>query len=522
MTYTGKMQLVSQFAARIPEAILHRHPRVVLSLAWLWTRNLRFAETRRLLDVVTGLLAELASRDELPAIEIQRLRHLLLHREMMLAAAQDDAPRVEQQCLSLIEAFPGDSHPYIAATIYTQLIYAEREQYQLRNLSRLQATAHGILARSPYSFASIALQASVGPSLFFAGRTDAALRALEQGLAEGIRYGGRQSPLAALPALPLSEIVYESNDLERAEQLLQDALPYATELAFVDQLMPGFITDARLKYVRGDVPAALKTLDDAMNIAVERGLERLRLAIVAERIRILLQEGCADQARRFASAAGIAKSADDLVPRRTNTTTDELRAIAWFRLALEESRLQDAQSLARRWRGFCLAKGAIRSLIRWDVLLAQPLFIGGDLRAAQRILREAIAHGAASRAIRTFLDEGQVIYTLLASTYSGDLEVLHPTDAFAAELLETFAKATRKPTLQLASKSSPQGLYGKLSSKEREILTLVSAGMRNREVGQKLGMTEGCVKWYMQQVYDKVGTRRRLQAVERARQLGVI
>jgi LuxR family maltose regulon positive regulatory protein len=362
----------------------------------------------------------------------------------------------------------------------------------------------------------------VGPSLFFAGRTAAALRALEQGLAEGIRYGGRKSPLAALPALPLSEIVYESNDLERAERLLEDALPYATELAFVDQLMPGFITDARIKYARGDAPAALKTLDDAMNIAVERGLERLRLAIVGERIRILLQEGCADQAQRFATAAGIPDPGHDLAPKQSHTTADELRAIAWFRLALEGSRLQEAQSLARHWRGFCAAKGAIRSLVRWNTLLAQPLFIGGDLRAAQRALREAITHAAATRAIRSFIDEGQIVHTLLASTFSGDLEILHPTDAFAAELLEAFEKATRRPVLRAAAKSPPEGLYGKLSAKEREILTLVGAGMRNREVGQKLGMTEGCVKWYMQQVYDKVGTRRRLQAVERARQLGVI
>ena len=48
----------------------------------------------------------------------------------------------------------------------------------------------------------------------------------------------------------------------------------------------------------------------------------------------------------------------------------------------------------------------------------------------------------------------------------------------------------------------------------------MGSGMRNREVAQKLGMTEGSVKWYMQQVYDKIGTRRRLQAVERHGGLG--
>ena len=102
--------------------------------------------------------------------------------------------------------------------------------------------------------------------------------------------------------------------------------------------------------------------------------------------------------------------------------------------------------------------------------------------------------------------------------------MLHPTDAFAAELLETFNTLSRKkPALYaVPQRAAPEGLYGKLSAKEREILALVSTGMRNREVATKLGMTEGSVKWYMQQVYDKIGTRRRLQAVERARQFGVI
>lgn len=522
MTYTGKLQLVSKFAARIPEAILHRHPRVLLSLAWLLTRNLRFEETRKLLAIVTALLHELATSQQVTAQELRSLRHLLLHREMMLTAAQDDAPRVEQQCRHLIEAFPEEAHPYLAGTIYAQLLYAQREQYQLGELDRLVATAQGILARSSYSFASIALQASIGPSLFFAGRTDAALRALEQGLAEGIRFGGRNSPLAALPALPMSELVYEGNDLDRAEQLIESALPFATELGFVDQLMPGFITHARIRHARGDSAGALQALDQGMSIAVERGLERLRLAVVAERVKILIQDGQAEQAVRCARAAGIPHSAETLLPRRCVTTRDEFRATAWFRIALSEGRTPEALGVGRHWRNYCAVKGATRSLIHWDILLARALFVSGDLRAAQRALREAITHAAASRLIRSFIDEGPVIRTLLASTYEADLEVLHPTDAFAAELLETFDQTGRKSAPRTPATAAPEGLYGKLSVKEREILALVSSGMRNREVAQKLGMTEGSVKWYMQQVYDKVGTRRRLQAVERARQFGVI
>jgi LuxR family maltose regulon positive regulatory protein len=187
MTYMGQLAVVSQFAARIPEDILHRCPRLLLSIAWLLTRNLRFEETRKLLGVVADLIAKLESEAQTPPKELKRLRYLLLHREMMLAAAHDDAPRVEQQCQNLIEAMHGECHPYLAGTIYAQLLYAQREQYLLGDLDRLTATAQGILARSSFTFASIALQASIGPSLFFAGRSDAALRALELGLAEAVR-----------------------------------------------------------------------------------------------------------------------------------------------------------------------------------------------------------------------------------------------------------------------------------------------------------------------------------------------
>jgi LuxR family transcriptional regulator, maltose regulon positive regulatory protein len=524
MTYTGKLQIVCQIADRIPEEALHRCPRVLLCRTWMLTLNLRFEEARRMLGIVATLLQRHEAAADLPAEELRHLRYLLLHREMILAVAEDDAPRVEQQCRHLLEAFPEEKHPYLVGTINAQLLYALREQYQLADLDRLTATAQGILARSCYSFACIALQANLGPSLFFAGRTDAALRALEKGLSESMRFGERNSPLAALPALPMSEVLYECNDLERADELLTASLPNANEFGFVDHLMSGYITSARIKHARGDLTGAQQTLDEGMGVAMARKLERLRLAIVAERVKFLLHDGRTEQAVRFARSAGIPQSCEHLLPKRGVTTGDEWRAVAWFRIALSESRMQEALSVGKHWRNFCAARGAIRSLIRWDLLLAQALFISTDVRAAQRTLREAIAHAAASRAIRSFIDEGAIIRTLLASTYEADLDVLHPTDAFAAELLETFnTLSKKKPALYaVANRSAPEGLYGKLSAKEREILALVSTGMRNREVATKLGMTEGSVKWYMQQVYDKIGTRRRLQAVERARQFGVI
>jgi LuxR family maltose regulon positive regulatory protein len=522
MTYTGKLRLVSTFAEQIPDSILQRHPRVLLSVAWLLTRNLRFEETRKLLATVDELLIELESGGQCAADEQRGLRYLFLHRKMMLAAALDDAAAVEQQCRYLIQGFPGDSHPFLEGTIYAQMLYAQREQFKLGDIERLYGTAQETIGRCALSFASIALQASAGPSLWFAGRTDAAMRALEHGLAEGIRFAGLHSSLAALPALPLSELLYESNELDRARQLLDDTLPYATDLGFVDQLMAGFITQARMKRASGDPAAAYCALDDGMAIAAERGLERLRLAVVAERIKFFLQDGHAAEAIRYAQAAGIPRNPDAVLPKGSITTLHEFRATAWFRIAISEDRVSQALTVGKHWRAYCTARGAIRSLVRWDILIAQALFVSGDTRAAQRLLREAIIHASPSRLVRSFIDEGPVIRTLIVNSLEMDIEALQPAGIFAAELLAAFEPASDKHGARSRARGTSEGLYGKLSVKEREILSLVSAGMRNREVARKLGMTEGSIKWYMQQVYDKIGTRRRLQAVERARQFGLI
>ena len=80
--------------------------------------------------------------------------------------------------------------------------------------------------------------------------------------------GERTSPLAALPALPMSEILYECNELDRAQELITHSLPNANEFGFVDHLMPGYITSARIKHARGDLTGAQQTLDEGMGVAM--------------------------------------------------------------------------------------------------------------------------------------------------------------------------------------------------------------------------------------------------------------
>ncbi|GLU37307.1 LuxR C-terminal-related transcriptional regulator [Pseudomonas sp. NBRC 100443] len=514
MSYNGRIRLVAQFAERIPAPILDDHPTVLLTWAWLLTRSLDYEAARRLLRRVKAWL----TAAQCPPVRLAEVQGLLRHREMTLAAAEDKLPLVEEHCRALIDESVTDAHPYLTGTIYAQLQYAQREQYKLNDIERLAAIAQGTLRRSGFKFALISVQSLIGPSLHALGNSEGAISALEEGLDEAQHYGGPHSALSALPALPLAAILYERNDLTRAQRLLEENLPVVSEFGFVDQLLCGYLTQSRLQCSNGDREGARQTLDHGMSVALDRGLERLRLTIVGERIKQLLDDQCFEQAQQYARSAGLPTAAKMVIPRPSSTGKDEAQAIAWIRLALIQNHVGEALNVAKQWRSFCSSRNATRSLIAWNLLLAQAQLLAGEQRCALRSLRDAITLAAPMRAIRCFIDEGPAIAGLLANLHESPSQSRHSTDLFARELHELCNPASDEP----ATTSGSEGLYGRLSKRELEILSLVGIGMRNREVATRLGMTEGSIKWYMQQVYDKVGTRRRLKAVEHVRRLGLI
>jgi len=66
------------------------------------------------------------------------------------------------------------------------------------------------------------------------------------------------------------------------------------------------------------------------------------------------------------------------------------------------------------------------------------------------------------------------------------------------------------------------GLPEPLTEREMDVLRLLAEGLSNREIGQKLSLTEGTVKNYVTNVLQKIGARDRTQAALRGRELGLM
>jgi len=61
-----------------------------------------------------------------------------------------------------------------------------------------------------------------------------------------------------------------------------------------------------------------------------------------------------------------------------------------------------------------------------------------------------------------------------------------------------------------------------ITARELEILVLVAEGLSNREIGERLFVSENTVKTHCARVFDKVGAVRRTQAVQRGKELGLL
>ena len=61
-----------------------------------------------------------------------------------------------------------------------------------------------------------------------------------------------------------------------------------------------------------------------------------------------------------------------------------------------------------------------------------------------------------------------------------------------------------------------------LTAREHEILGLIALGMSNREIGEKLFVSENTVKTHSSRLFDKMSVNRRVQAVARGKELGLI
>lgn len=110
-------------------------------------------------------------------------------------------------------------------------------------------------------------------------------------------------------------------------------------------------------------------------------------------------------------------------------------------------------------------------------------------------------------------------FALLPRTSDAD-SIMAAVDALLAGLIVLTPDFTRllAATVPSALVSAPNPL----TAREREVLSLLAAGLTNRAIAQQLGITPHTVKYHVNAIMSKLDAQSRTEAVVRATQRGLI
>lgn len=128
------------------------------------------------------------------------------------------------------------------------------------------------------------------------------------------------------------------------------------------------------------------------------------------------------------------------------------------------------------------------------------ILVGGDEDAG--LLSQAIPLGIAG-----ILSRKSPADCLLESIRKVSSGALRLDSTKVAELLQAIKHPLPRGTIRVDSTGKPMGL----SRREGEIVSLVTQGYRNREIAEKLFISEQTVKNHMQNIFKKMGVRDRLE-----------
>ncbi|AWY38988.1 helix-turn-helix transcriptional regulator [Pseudomonas putida] len=494
----GHASLLMRWLSRIPADIRDRHTGLGIAYAWALLHARRYKEALQAL--------------ENPALAGE---HHYVHPLLLLIGDRVEEARLASADM-LRNLTPEDQTGYrVTALVHaTCLVYTARydEARQLLGSDGIrQAQRESSYLRDVVDSLEALLDLAQGQLDSALARVYTAVRRSRDQLTGTLPVG--------FPVLQTTHctLLYEADAMDEAKQQLSKLLPYARDHAAPYSLITTHVLLARIAYLSGDRPAWLRYLADLDQLGQVVGSSRILCSTWLERARVATLENRLDTADHAMRAAeqlrdweqpGVTLSANDVdtpftARQRLSIAKGDAGCIEPLRQAIEEALKRHQHRLALKLR----------------LLLTLALDGGKMHKEALEQLTLALRFASHVGFIRTFLDEGVPMMAVLerwSVTFHGQEEALGIRTGFVALLLQGNRNSGKAET---ANDVEPQT---RLSTRELQVVRLLALGYRNREIAEKMFLSELTVKSHLRKINTKLGAGGRTEAVSIARSLGLL
>ena len=305
----------------------------------------------------------------------------------------------------------------------------------------------------------------------------------------------------------MAQILREHNDIDAARAHLNTSRDLGEHAALPQNRYRWRLVMGRLRQIDGDPGGALQLLDEAEQLYISDYFPDVR-PIPAVRARVLLAQGRLDEAVRWAHDREL--SADDELSYLREFEHLTLARILLARGVLGEDCWNETTGLLRRLLDAAERGGRAGSVTEILALQALTEQARGDGQAAIALLRRAVTLAEPEGYVRTFLDEGMPMTSLLQLLAKQDDAPGH---------LRRLLSATGSGGPRV---SASQGLVDPLSARELEVLRMLGSDMDGPEIARQLVVSLNTVRTHTKNIYAKLGVNNRRAAVRRSNDLGLL
>ena len=458
----GELVTLRRWLELLPETVIWNEPRLCLTQVWLLLDSNLQIDAQNYFDRL-GAFLEKNLRGEFLAVRA-------------LHAAMTHQPELAMKFVKRAQKSAEAKDPFIQTYVSFGLGAAQKMGLNFFQAEQSFRDSLALADADGNSYIAIASLVNLADVLYLQARLFDAENVCKQAL----KRFTDSVPDASHWYWTLGRIFYQRNELEAALDVTNRAIELSASVQERTMHSRALLQRALVHFALDRKKLAQADLDSADQLA--RGLQDsvILRAVIRQRVLFAVEEGEIESAQRWLET--LSEYGEQPFPfyndyargRVMHAAQKFKEANTHFELALKH--LEDADY----------------ALVRLEVLIWQAVCFGALEKTAdaERVLKRAVKAAETERVIRPFVEARLGLSRLLEQVGRNGFDWVEDL---------------------IGKRSQAKGPA--LTRREREILQLLSMGLSNQEMAEKLVIAEGTLKRHVANLYQKLGVHNRAQAV---------
>jgi LuxR family maltose regulon positive regulatory protein len=328
---------------------------------------------------------------------------------------------------------------------------------------------------------------------------------------------GRVLPVANYVHKEIARVYYELNELDLAKQHLLEAIELGHLMADERAEKIGHGLLAKVQIARGEFANANLSIRNAEQAVPNYEIDYDLRGSDYPQVWLWLKKNKIKELERWLKENTITIEEVSHFKTKFKLAMHARVLITLYREHQDETYIREALELLDSLLEIAKNNGWGGKVIEVLALQAVAFQEEGNAELAQSKLERALTPAEPEGFIRTFVDEGPPMASLLYEALERDI---YPE--YVQQLLAAFPDTEPEKDASTKGQVDQSGLIEPLSEREIEVLQLLAKGLTNQVVGERLYISPHTVKVHTRNIYGKLGVNNRTQAVDKARTLGIL